>query len=210
MDDFNSHHKSWGYSDNDENCEKIYEWSSHNNLYLVFDAKEIGTIHSGRWNKGYNPDLCFVTRDSEHRPLGTIRTVLPAFPRSQHRPVILNIGLQVPIIPSIPKPRWNFQKGNWANFKLQLDNDIRWIPPVPQNYSRFTNLVISTAKKHIPRGYRKEYIPCWDKESTRLFNLFNKTPNSDIARKLLDSLTSSRNERWLTTVESLDFKFTSR
>jgi hypothetical protein len=80
----------------------------HNNFYLVFDVKEIGTFHSGRWNKGYNPDLCFVTRDSEHRLLGTIRTVLPAFPPSQHRPVILNIGLQVPIIPSIPKPRWNF------------------------------------------------------------------------------------------------------
>lgn len=150
---FNSHHQSWGYSDNNENCETIYEWSSNNNLHLIYDAKEIRTFHSGRWNKGYNPDLCFITRDSEHRPLCTNRIVLSTFPRSQHRPVILNISLQVPIIFSIPKPRWNFRKGDWDNFKLQLENGIRWIPPVPKNFSLFTRLVISTAKKHIPRRF---------------------------------------------------------
>lgn len=56
---------------------------SNNNLHLVFGAKEKGTFHSGRWNKGYNPDLhiCFVIKDSNDQPLSTRRTVLNAFPR---------------------------------------------------------------------------------------------------------------------------------
>lgn len=124
----------------------IHEWASTNQLHLVYDAKDTPSFHSGRWNRGYNPDLCFISENSNRRPLGCNRQVFNAFPNSQHRPVIAQIGLQIPVINSVPKPRWNFRKANWAKFTAQLDDNIRWIPPEIKNYDRFLGIILSTAK----------------------------------------------------------------
>jgi hypothetical protein len=157
--DFNSHHNLWGYDNNDLNGESIFEWMDREDVSLLFDAKDNGTFWSGRWQKDYNPDLCFVTRDVFRRPLYANRKVLNDFPRSQHRPVIANIGIQIPITKSIQKPRWNFQKANWEEYRKILEDNIRWIKPESINYGRFVGMIISTAKKCIPRGFRKDYIP---------------------------------------------------
>lgn len=163
--DFNSHHTEWGYRTNDENGESVVSWAAAGELHLVHDAKDKKTFHSKIHGTETNPDLCFVSTDTEGNPLQVTREVLPLFPNSQHRPVIFEVGLSIPIITSIPRPRWNFQKANWSQYATQLDTAIRFIPPLPQNYNRFANLVISTAKKCVPRGYRKEYIPCWNEDS---------------------------------------------
>lgn len=152
--DFNSHHTEWGYRTNDENGELVMTWATNGELQLVHDAKSLKTFHSKIHHTDSNPDLCFVSADSECVPLRCTREVLPAFPNSQHRPVIFEIGLNIPIVTSVPKPRWNFQKANWAQFACQLDAAVRFIPPLPQNYDRLVNLVISIGKKCIPRGYR--------------------------------------------------------
>lgn len=44
---FNSHHTSWGYSTNDRNGEHITEWADLNRMYLVYDAKDMGTFRGG-------------------------------------------------------------------------------------------------------------------------------------------------------------------
>jgi hypothetical protein len=72
---------------------------------LLFDAKDKGTFRSGIWQKDFNPDLCFETRDELRRPLYANRKVLNDFSRSQHRPVMTNIGIQIPTTKSILKPR---------------------------------------------------------------------------------------------------------
>lgn len=78
--DFNSHHSNWGYSTNDRNGDQIVHWSERNNLWLLYDAKDKGTFHSARWLQDYNPDLTFVSSDSEHKPLLSSRTILANFP----------------------------------------------------------------------------------------------------------------------------------
>lgn len=159
MGDFNSHHTQWKYSQSDNNGNALVEWYEKNSLHLVFDAKDRGTFKSARWRNEYNPDLCFVTKNSNGSPIQARRSVEEDFPHSQHRPVVVELGYQIPIIKSTPRPRWNFSKANWPSFTIDLDKVIRWIPPDIENYSRFLNAVTSTAKKFIPRGFRKKYVP---------------------------------------------------
>lgn len=208
--DFNSHHSLWKYASNDINGESLVDWSDCNQLHLVFDAKDRGTFFSRRWLRDYNPDLCFVSSDHTNRPIPAFRTVLKDFPHSQHRPVIISMGIQIPLIKSVARPRWNFNKANWNLFSKELDSCIRFIPPHISNYDRFYGMVQAIAKKHIPRGYRKEYIPGWSVESTRLYQEFEDSGNTEIADELLKSLDENRKLKWENTLRGMDFTHSSR
>lgn len=144
----------------------IVKWAEDEHLTLVFDAKDRFTFKSAAWKREYNPDLCFVSTNNRGQPIEVSRKVLPDFPHSQHRPVIVEVGTQIPLITSIHRPRWNVKKTNWTEFSTELDKCLCWIPPSSRNYNRFVGAVISSAKKCIPRGYRKEYIPGWSQTVT--------------------------------------------
>lgn len=208
--DFNSHHEEWKYRTNDENGEKLVDWSESNNLFLVFNAKDPGTFRSAAWRRESNPDLCFVSRSQENKPLPSKRKVLTSFPHSQHRPIIYEVGIQVPLVTTVPRPRWNFKRANWAGYAEELDKRLRWIPPTHKEYERFIGTVIATAKKFIPRGFRREYIPGWNEETETLYQEFIVSGDSEIADELLHSLDSARRDKWTSTVEELDFKTSSR
>ncbi|KAI5726259.1 hypothetical protein M8J77_025912 [Diaphorina citri] len=105
---------------------------------------------------------------------------------------------------------WNFQKANWNKFSKQLDKTLGWILPKRQNYQRFCGAVISTAKKCIPRGYRKEYVPGWNKECEELYEQYIESGEQEIGDELLQTLGAARRVKWLDTVENMDFKKSSR
>ncbi|KAG5873381.1 hypothetical protein JTB14_026450 [Gonioctena quinquepunctata] len=115
------------------------------------------------------------------RPLPSSRTVLSDFSHSQHRPAVTEIGIQIPIVESTPRPRWNFSKANWPEYARQLDTCVRSIEPKAKNHHRFVGMVLAIAKKHIPRGFRKEYIPCWTEESQQLYDEFVESGDPEIA-----------------------------
>ncbi|XP_030764129.1 uncharacterized protein LOC115888520 [Sitophilus oryzae] len=190
--DFNSQNTKWGDRATNDDGARVSDWAETENLFLLFDAKDKGTFHSARWAQDYNPDLCFTTLDSKGLPLHSSREVLSGFPRSQHRPVLINIGLQIPIVRSIPKPRWYFQKANLEEFSEELDFNIQWIPPEPASYERFVGLIHSIAKKHVPRGFRKDYIPGWSPRCQELYDDFQSTQDSDVADELILALDSAR------------------
>lgn len=193
--DFNSHHQEWCYDDNDSNGELLVDWASRNSFQLVFDAKDEPSFYSQAHQRGYNPDLCFVSTEKEEFPLQVSRSVLCRFPNSQHRPIIYSIGLSIPVIKSIPKPRWNFRKAKWDEYEKNLDDTIRFISPTCENYEKFVKLMINTGKKSIPRGYRKDYIPCWNEESERLHEELQENESPDLAKELLQSLDEARRKR---------------
>lgn len=208
--DFNSHHTSWGYCQNDENGNKLTEWAEAYNLTQLYDPKDRGTFHSARWNQDYSPDLCFASSNFITPVPRIRRQVLQDFPHSQHRPVIYKIGIQIPVIHSTPRPRWNFQKADWKTYAKYIDANIRWVQPEPQNYSRFIGLIKAAAKRTIPRGFRKEYIPGWNEESNRLKEEYDENSSKEKATELLQSLDAARRERWINTVEGLNFNHSSR
>lgn len=115
-------------------------------------------LDSDAWNRGYNPALTFEKSD---KLIHITRKVLSCSPKSQHRRIILEIGIQISLIRSFSKPRWNFQNENWLKFKADLDNCIRWNTPKNGNYKRLVGAVLHLVRTNIPRGYRKECITGW-------------------------------------------------
>ncbi|XP_030754581.1 uncharacterized protein LOC115881295 [Sitophilus oryzae] len=183
--DFNSHHTAWKYRTTDENGDRLASWADSHDLHLIFDAKERNSFRSAAWNTETNPDLCFVSDNAKKRPISMSRKVLDDFPHSQHRPIVLETGIKIPIIHSTPRPRWNFGKAQWDKFAMELDKVVRWIPPKSHNYGRFGKAVITTAKKCIPRGFRKEYVPGWSDDMEQLYQEFQNNGDSEIADELL-------------------------
>jgi hypothetical protein len=96
----------------------------HNEFKLVFSIKDKGTFRLARWLKEYAPDLSILSKPpNDSNQMASCR-ILTDFPHSQHRPVILEYGLKIPIIRLIPKPRWNFKNANWTEFAKKLDHLI--------------------------------------------------------------------------------------
>lgn len=114
------------------------------------------------------------------------------------------------MIKSTPKPRWNFRKADWTSYSKEVDTHLRWIPPKSENYGRFAGVLIGSAKRYIPRGYRKEYIPCWNKNTETLYKEYEKTGNPDLGSQILHSLHDERRERWESTTKNMDFTTSSR
>lgn len=210
MGDFNSHHQQWNYTTNNTNGDFIVDWALRNDLHLNFDAKDHQSFQSRIWDGVYNPDLCFVSTDDYGNALPSIRSVYHRFPRSQHRPVFLQVGIQIPTIQSMPIARWNFRKANWQKYRDSIDKNIRWFKPDVKNFKRFSGVILSSAKRAIPRGFRKNYIPTWSPECENLWNEYKTSGDMEIGSQILEKLNEERKERWKLLVENMDFKHSSR
>ena len=114
-------------------------WTDNQRLSLIHDPKFPSSFNSGRWRRGYNPDIIFAT----NRISGCGNNiVMEPVPRSQHRP----IGVQVhapTTVQTVPfRRRFNLKKANFALRKF--------------------------ARKNITRGCRRNYVPGLPPESIQL------------------------------------------
>ena len=133
----------WSYK-NDFNGDALYDWISSNDLTILHSGKDKSTFQSARGNTGTNPDMSIISSTISNT---VNKKVLSLFPRSQHRPILTDIGLSIPLIESCPKNRWNFDKAGWINFQAELDHVIKFLPVEITNYDRFVTLVKSIGKK---------------------------------------------------------------
>ncbi len=211
--DFNSHHPDWGYQESDLNGESLQDWASSNDLLLVHDTKQRGTFHSARWQRDYSPDLCWIST-TDGRPQPASSMVLDDFPHSQHRPSVIHIGLQLPIIRGVKRRRWNFRKADWARYTLATERSIPLIPvnkiSVQESYQRFCGAVQKAAHHSIPRGFRPTYIPCLDEECRVLLKQYEESGDADIADHLIESLDAARRHRWEELTSQMNFTHSSR
>lgn len=97
-----------------------------------------------------------------------------------------------------------------CTFANSVNINIRQIKPTSNNYDHFVGIVKGAAKHCIPRGYRQNYIPCWNAESNLLYTEFQKNGTNELADMLLTSLAKSCRDRWIEMMEKLDFKHSSR
>ena len=183
-----------------------------NCLALLCNAKGAASFYFGRWNTGTNPDLAFASVG----PNSCLpdRRVLEKFPRSQNRPSPITSPRLAMAVPSMPVKRWNFRKAKWSHY-IALTNKFAktLLPPdsldVDAAYQDFCNTIKKAAKKTIPRGYRNNYIPCWDAECESLYKTFLQSPQGDdsslAATALLAKLDRKRRDRWSEAVRSIDF-----
>ena len=145
--------------------------------------------------------------------------VLDKFLRSQHRPSLITPPRFAMAVPSMPVKRWNFRKAKWNHY-IALTNKFAktLLPPdsldVDAAYQDFCNTIKKAAKKTIPRGYRNNYISCWDAEYEFLYKTFLQSPQGNdsslAATALLAKLDRKRRDRWSEAVRSIDFSHSSR
>ena len=215
--DFNCRHIDWGYNTTNEDGSTLTDWASAIDATLLYDPKEPSSFTSGRWNTETNPDLAF-SKTHQYEPLPE-RRVLDRFPRSHHRPLLITTPTLIQPTEGRPVRRWNFRKADWPGFKKEVEASVTALPTptannIDDDYEAYTAMLLKAAKKHIPRGQRTNYIPCWDKECEDLLRLHDGATTSEeraaAATALFNRLNTQRQERWEETVESIDFTHSSR
>jgi len=81
-------------------------------------------------------------------------------------------------------------------------------------YQDICKSLLSAAKQCIiPRGRRKNYVPCWDKDCETLYHSFIRAPvgaASDRAASPYSRLQQMKQERWEKAVNSIDFSHSGR
>lgn len=68
---------------NDNYGEILYNCMDSENMQLVLIAKDRKKFHSGRWERGYNPELCIVSKNKNRiasLEIPAYKTVLNNFP----------------------------------------------------------------------------------------------------------------------------------
>ena len=135
------------------------------------------------------------------------------FPRSHHRPSIIKVPLLVQPIAGKPGK---------ANLELFTAETERRTPGLPNpqggdadtTSTAYCNMLICAAKKNIPRGFNKHYIPGWDDSCNHLLHEHQQaSTNEDIdttATAPLQMLDEVRRARWTEVVESVDFTHSCR
>ena len=81
-------------------------------------------------------------------------------------------------------------------------------------YQDLCNIIKQAAKKIIPRGYRNNYIPCWDAACKSPYRTFLQSSQGDdlslAATALLAKLDRKRRDRWSEAVRSIGFSHSIR
>ena len=138
-------------------------WANTNNLVLLQNPRNAASFHSGRWNTNTNPDLAFVSIDSDS--CLPDRQILEKLSRSQHRPSLITPSRFARAVPSKPVKRWNFRKTKWSHYITLTNKLARTLPPpdspdMDRAYQCFCNAISTAAKKCIPHGRQNNRIPC--------------------------------------------------
>ena len=78
----------------------------------------------------------------------------------------------------------------------------------------FNDSLKDAARKSIPRGFRKSYIPPWDETYSLLYDEYAQadTPEqfSSAATNLINHLNARRQEKWTQSITDIDFTHSSR
>ena len=182
-----------------------------NNSSSSFEGHPLQARHKQDWGQGFIL-LLPQTAALPGSDAGS-DVIKPAskFPRSQYRPSLITPPRFAMAVPSMPVKRWNFRKAKWSHY-IALTNKFAktLLPPDSLNvdaaYQDFCNTIKKAAKKTIPRGYRNNYIPCWDAECESLYKIFLQSPQGDdsslAATALLAKLDRKRRDRWSEAVRS--------
>ncbi len=109
------------------------------------------------------------------------------------------------------KPRFTFRKAKWESFRSDIEAGISNISPDTLGYKNFQTLVWEVAKKNIPRGCRKTYIPGLTDQSKEMYQEYIQAYNDDpfaentieLGETLLASISNERKERWQEVITSI-------
>ena len=176
--DFNGHSPAWGYDSTDPRGEEIQDWMMDNQLILINKPTDTPSYFSRAWKKTYSPDLALATEDIQKR---VVRVVNPQLAGSDHKPITLYISDMTTTIEYCRKrASWNFKKARWPEYTLHAETlcTMDFTEDINQNTKLLTSAILDSAKKSIPRGFRKDYKPYWSKTLANLHQKLSEARES--------------------------------
>ena len=80
--------------------------------------------------------------------------------------------------------QWNFRKADWDKFNPLTNKATPTLPPLDNTdldtaYKEFCSVLTNAARQSVPRGYQKNYIPCWDEECQQLYEYHTAATSSE-------------------------------
>lgn len=85
----------------------VEKWAEDNDLSLIHDPKLPCSFNSGRWRRGYNPDIIFVSKNIRPQALKNVNKPIPL---SQHRPISCEVLARIRPLKVPFKRRFNFTR----------------------------------------------------------------------------------------------------
>ena len=92
------------------------------------------------------------------------------------------------------------------------------IPATAESYDQFVKVLQKVARKNIPRGCRRNYVPGLTNETTELYKQYTEKYESDplaentitLGEELINSISGERRKSWQTLIESTDMTHNSK
>ncbi|GFO48556.1 RNA-directed DNA polymerase from mobile element jockey-like [Plakobranchus ocellatus] len=155
--DANAHHQAFGY----ENADAVGQWlvdltGSSNLTSLVTERSDPTFLHS----KGgqYRPDVALVSSDL----VEAVRREVLEEVGSDHLPSLISISSPSTARTKI-SAKWCFKKANWEVFRKTLDRTLEGKDmdniSIDVANDFFARAVIEAARRGVPRGVVRQYIP---------------------------------------------------
>jgi len=163
VSDFNSQHVNWGYNTTSPDVESLNSRATFNNLGLLYNPKETASFFSRHWNVGTNPDLAFASFGQDSRLPD--RRVLGKVPAVTTSALPHNATTIQGSCPQRSGEALELSQGRLEAFCLLTGEFVDRLPPpdtpdIEKAYQDFCVSLLSAARQCIPRGRRKNYVPC--------------------------------------------------
>ena len=190
-------------------------WAEASQLSLVHNAKLPKSFNSGRWKRGYNPDIVFVSHSNTSRCKVLI---LEPLPRIQHCPIGFTVTSAVSTASVPNRRRFNLTNANWEGLSDELEHFLQELEPIPDNYDQLSEIVRRTARRNISRGFYTNYIPGLTPTARRMYCTYKHLYESDpfspktiaAGEQVINAISQQRQPTWQTTVEGMDMARNSR
>ena len=130
--DSNSHSLQWGYATTNIDGELVEGWAETHPLSLIHDPKLPSSFNSGWSRLQSRPHLCYQPNCRQQQKI-----VMDPVPRSQHRPIGVQVKAAVNIRTVPFRRRFNLKKANWERYAHQPDAAVRNVPPTSGCYDQF-------------------------------------------------------------------------
>ena len=147
--------------------------------------------------------MSFVSTSIAHQRK---KPVLEVIPKSQHRPIEIQIKAIVSLQEVFFRRRYNINKADWGGFAKSDDMCITDIVPIPDNYGSFVDIVKKASRQNLPRGCRISYICDLTDETKELYKdykiKFEDDPFSneitETGNTLSDKIAEAQQKNWQT------------
>lgn len=217
LGDLNAKHPIWGCSTANQRGNELLDMIDDRSFTILNDGSP--THFSYSYNTKEALDISIVSSDLGP---GCGWTVLENL-GSDHLPVLIELKKRQ-LVPTSKDKQWIFKKADWQLFTEIIDNEIRRKPLsdcVEMNWSSFRDIILTAARKSIPRGQLKNKKPYITSKSPLLQPLLGErkrifetrdTGNNKLARVELNKINAKikrlyaqiKRDKWNDLCSSLD------